>query len=178
MVGGRIGIQLSPLELLEKLSARVPSPRLHPVRQGGCLAPHSQLCAALTPTPRGPGVDQKARAVSARGGWARRLKRVLALDLTRCPKCPIGILRLIAPIPSRPVIRRILRPLKLAADPSPMAQARWSQGRFAEISPELSHVDTGSVAARVEDFLPFVNPNLSSFYPICTISSRRIRLAS
>ena len=29
-----------------------------------------------------------------------------------------------------------------------------------------------------EDFLPFVNPNLSFFYPICTTGSRRIRLAS
>ena len=28
------------------------------------------------------------------------------------------------------------------------------------------------------DFLPFVNPNLSIFYPICTTGSRRIRLAS
>ncbi len=29
-----------------------------------------------------------------------------------------------------------------------------------------------------EDFLPFVNPNLSFFYPICTTGSRRIRLVS
>ena len=29
-----------------------------------------------------------------------------------------------------------------------------------------------------EDFLPFVNPYLSFFYPICTTGSRRIRLAS
>ena len=28
------------------------------------------------------------------------------------------------------------------------------------------------------DFLPFVNPHLSIFYPICTTDSRRIRLAS
>jgi hypothetical protein len=28
------------------------------------------------------------------------------------------------------------------------------------------------------DFLPFVNPNLSNFYPICTTGSRCIRLAS
>ena len=29
-----------------------------------------------------------------------------------------------------------------------------------------------------EDFLPFVNPNLSIFYPICTTGLQRIRLAS
>ena len=28
------------------------------------------------------------------------------------------------------------------------------------------------------DFLPFVNPNLSNFYPICPTGSRCIRLAS
>jgi len=31
---------------------------------------------------------------------------------------------------------------------------------------------------QAEDFLPFVNPNLSIFYPICTTGSQRIRLAS
>ncbi len=36
----------------------------------------------------------------------------------------------------------------------------------------------GDGAGREKDFLPFVNPNLSNFYPICTIGSRRIRLAS
>ncbi len=34
------------------------------------------------------------------------------------------------------------------------------------------------VACLAEDFLPFVNPNLSNFYPICTTGSRRLRVAS
>src|SRR5215813_11295400 len=38
---GTTGIRLSPLELLEKLAALVPLPRMHLVRYGGCLAPHS-----------------------------------------------------------------------------------------------------------------------------------------
>jgi hypothetical protein len=29
-----------------------------------------------------------------------------------------------------------------------------------------------------EDFLPFVNPDLSNFYPICKTVSRRLRVAS
>ena len=33
---GTTGIKLSPLELLEKLAAIVPLPRVHPVRYGGC----------------------------------------------------------------------------------------------------------------------------------------------
>src|SRR5262249_46825482 len=40
---GTTGIRLSPLELLEKLAALVPLPRMHLVRYGGCLAPHSHL---------------------------------------------------------------------------------------------------------------------------------------
>jgi hypothetical protein len=34
---GTTGIKLSPLELLEKLAAPVPLPRLHLVRYGGCV---------------------------------------------------------------------------------------------------------------------------------------------
>ena len=37
---GTTGMRLSPLELLEKLAALVPLPRMHLVRSGGCLAPH------------------------------------------------------------------------------------------------------------------------------------------
>src|SRR5262249_7653487 len=40
---GTTGIRLAPLELLEKLAALVPLPRVHLVRYGGCLAPHSAL---------------------------------------------------------------------------------------------------------------------------------------
>ena len=48
---GTTGIRISPLELLEKLAALVPLPRLHLVRYGGCLAPHSRLHGAIIPTP-------------------------------------------------------------------------------------------------------------------------------
>ena len=49
---GTTGITLSPLELLEKLAALVPLPRVHLVRYGGCWAPHSRRRGAITPTPR------------------------------------------------------------------------------------------------------------------------------
>jgi hypothetical protein len=54
---GTTGIKLSPLELLEKLAAIVPLPRVHLVRYAGCLAPHSMLREAILPTPRQQGVD-------------------------------------------------------------------------------------------------------------------------
>ena len=67
---GTTGIRLSPLELLEKLAALVPLPRVHLVRSGGCLAPHSHLRGAIIPTPRQQGVDEpEASTESPRWSW-------------------------------------------------------------------------------------------------------------
>ena len=56
--------------------------------------------------------------------WARLLKRVFAIDMERCPVCQQGTLRIIAAIMERSVIQKILRYLKLAVDPPPIALAR------------------------------------------------------
>src|SRR5712691_6216893 len=66
---GTTGITLSPLELLEKLAAIVPLPRVHLVRYAGCLAPHSQLRGAIIPTPRQQGVEVP-EASSAAPHWS------------------------------------------------------------------------------------------------------------
>jgi hypothetical protein len=129
---GTTGIRLSPVELLEKLAALVPLPRVHLVRYGGCLAPHSHLRGALIPTPRQQGVEeQEDSTASPRWRWARLLKRVFAVDMARCPWCQRGSLRIIAAITQGEVIRKILRHLKLAVDPPPMAPARVRQAAFA-----------------------------------------------
>ena len=130
---GTTGIRLSPLELLEKLAALVPLPRVHLVRYGGCLAPHSHLRGAIIPTPRqqGHGRGGGRTPASPRWSWARLLKRVFALDMARCPWCQRGTLRIIAAITQGEVIRKILQHLKLAADPPPIAPARVRQEAFA-----------------------------------------------
>jgi Putative transposase/Transposase zinc-binding domain len=129
---GTTGIRLSPMELLEKLAALVPLPRVHLVRYGGCLAPHSHLRGAIIPTPRQQGVDEEqTETASPRWSWARLLKRVFALDMARCPWCQRGSLRIIAAITHGEVIRKILRHLKLAVDPPPIAPARLRQEAFA-----------------------------------------------
>jgi hypothetical protein len=129
---GTTGIRLSPVELLEKLAALVPLPRVHLVRYGGCLAPHSHLRGAIIPTLRQQGVDEEETDTgSPRWGWARLLKRVFALDMARCPCCQQGSLRIIATITQGEVIRKILRHLKLAADPPLIAPARVRQEAFA-----------------------------------------------
>src|SRR4029453_4235679 len=125
---GTTGTTLSPLELLEKLAALVPLPHVHLVRYGGCLAPHSHLRAAILPTPRQQGLDGEEMPRSTPyWPWARLLKRVFALEMGTCPWCQHGTLRLIAVITQGTVIRKILRHLKLAADPPPIAPARARQ---------------------------------------------------
>jgi Putative transposase/Transposase zinc-binding domain len=121
---GTTGIRLAPVELLEKLAALVPLPHVHLVRYGGCLAPHSHLRGSVIPTPRQQGVDAEMDTRSPYWSWARLLQRVFALDMARCPWCQQGMLRLIAVITQGEVIRKILRHLKLSADPPPIAQAR------------------------------------------------------
>jgi hypothetical protein len=101
------------------------------LRYGGCSAPHSRLRGAITPTPRQQGVEgDDATPGSPCWGWARLLKRVFALDLATCPFCRQGALRILAAITQAEVIRKILRHLKLAADPPPIAPARSHQEAF------------------------------------------------
>jgi hypothetical protein len=129
---GTTGIKLSPRELLEKLAALVPLPRMHLVRYGGYLAPHSHLRGAIIPTPRQQGMeDEEPDTGSPRWSWARLLKRVFAVDMTRCPYCQRGALRIIAAITQGEVIQKILRHLKLASDPPMIAPARVRQEAFA-----------------------------------------------
>jgi hypothetical protein len=149
---GTIGITLAPLERLEKLAALVPLPRLHLVRYGGCLAPHSQLRRLITPTLGQQGVAApEAGSASPHWSWARLLKRVFACDLEHCPACGRGTLRLIATLTQADVLRTMLRPLTRAAEPPPLAEARVGQATCAWASPEpdsaFSHVPWGPVVA-------------------------------
>ena len=129
---GLLFLRLLPLELLEKLAALVPLPRVHLVRYGGCLAPHSSLRGAIIPTPRQQGVEDEATDTgSLRWSWAQLLQRVFALDIARCPCCQQGSLRIIAAITQGEVIRKILQHLKLAVDPPLIAPAHVRQEAFA-----------------------------------------------
>ena len=125
---GTTGIRLSPLELVEKLAALIPLPHVHLVRYGGCLAPHSHLRSSVILTPRQQGVDAEE---TPRGTpywtWGRLLGRGFDLEMATCPWCHQGTLRLIAVITQGEVIRKILRHLKLTADPPPIAPARPCQ---------------------------------------------------
>ncbi len=125
---GTTGITLSPLELLEKLAALVPLPRVHLVRYGGCLAPHSKFRDVIIPTPHQWGVDgDETKTGTPYWHWARLLGRIFNLDMATCPFCRCDSLRIIAAITQESVITRILRHLKLASVPPPIAPARCRQ---------------------------------------------------
>jgi hypothetical protein len=56
---------------------------------------------------------------------------VFTLDMARCPWCQRGAPRITAAITHGEVIQKILRHLKLAVDPPPIAPARVRQEAFA-----------------------------------------------
>jgi hypothetical protein len=119
------------LELLEKLAVLVPLPRAHLVCYAGCLATHSKLRAVIIPTPRQQGVDgYESKTGTPYWNWARLLGRIFDLDMASCPFCCHGALRIIAAIAHESVITRILRHLKLASVPPPIAPARCRQEKF------------------------------------------------
>ena len=119
---GTTHIVLEPLDLMARLAALVPPPRMHLTRYHGVLAPHSQLRAAVTPAHRGRGAAQPPPADLATPptprhlamSWARRLKRVFGVEIDPCARCG-GKLRIIASIEEPAVIARILAHLEKTA---------------------------------------------------------------
>jgi hypothetical protein len=72
-----------------------------------------------------------SRGVAAR----RRLKRVFAIDMAHCPVCQQSQRRIIAAITERRVIQTILRHVKLAVAPPPIAPAQQAAFAWAFSSP-------------------------------------------
>jgi hypothetical protein len=138
---GRTDIVLSPLQLLERLVAFVPPPRMHRHRYHGVLAPHAGLRAAVvaigrslgqTPSPTDPGptplasgsLDEPPRSASpARIRWAVLLARIYEVLPLLCPACG-GSMRILAFLTDPPVLSAILLHLDLPDRPPPLAPAR------------------------------------------------------
>jgi hypothetical protein len=113
---------LEPLDLMARLAALVPPPRMHLTRFHGVFAPHSQLRAAVTPAHRGVGskgqgdqaTDQPITPRHVAMTWAQRLKRVFGIDIDTCARC-YGNLKVIASIEEPEVIARILAHIQKTA---------------------------------------------------------------
>ena len=89
---------MSPLEVMQRLAALVPRPRLHLIRFHGVLAPNAKLRALVVPqevpqVPETPAQQAKPAACEAncahhravRQSWSKLLKRVFDFDLEHCP---------------------------------------------------------------------------------------------
>ncbi len=115
---GTTHILLEPGELLERLAALTPRPRINLIICSGLFAGHAsgrEAAVARAAEPPGrthqastPPDDQEAKAPRRRQHrWADLMRRALECDVLRCPRCP-GRLRFIATIESPEAIRRIL----------------------------------------------------------------------
>ena len=128
---GTTDVVFSPHELIEKLAARVPPPRVHLIRNHGVLAPHATDRAQIVP---GPGTTEGGAATGThtpaqsgarvqRLAWAQLLARVFAVDVTLCPSCG-GRMHWVAALTDPGSIRTYLTGVGLPADPPVIAPAR------------------------------------------------------
>jgi len=97
---GTTHLVMSPLEIMQRLAALVPRPRLHLIRFHGVLAPNAKLRAQVVPqvVPQKPEPPAQAAPPAeceatcahhrpVRLSWAKLLKRVFEIDTAHCPNC-------------------------------------------------------------------------------------------
>ncbi len=147
---GTYQLVLSPEELLEKLAALVPPPRLNLVRYHGVLAPNAADRAQIVPGPKeeveasaAPTSDGEGEPTPAqrrhRLAWAVLLARVFQFDVTECPACG-GRMKIVAAVTDARSIRRYLEGVGLPARAPPIAPAR--PRRQQELGLELAASQT------------------------------------
>ena len=119
----------TPLELLQRLTALIPRPRINLIRYHGILAPNAKDRGQVIPKNQNKTPTQEPQAQSSyRPSWAKLLKRVFAIDVSHCPACG-GAMKIVAAITDPGVIHKILTHLGLSPQPPPRAQARYSTGQ-------------------------------------------------
>ncbi len=131
---------LDPVDLVARLAALLPPPKMHGLTYCGIFGPAAKDRAAIVPSPQErppdcprpsppesaeptPRPEAGERRARKRLSWASLLERCFAVDVTRCGKCG-GAMRLIALIEDRAVAKKILDPLGLRSTAPPLASAR------------------------------------------------------
>jgi hypothetical protein len=136
---GTEAIVLSPMDLIARLCALVPPPRMHMTRFFGVLCSAHKVRSEVVPTPeRDPELqlpvqlsllepDGTAPAPppspdppphSGRHPWAWLLRRVFKVDVTVCPRCR-GRMRIVEVALTAATIDRVLARQGLCAQPPP-----------------------------------------------------------
>jgi hypothetical protein len=114
---GTTKIVLTSIELVEKLAALVPPPRVNQVRYFGVFAPRSKMRDRILPASddtASDGGDERAPC-EHRQRWAILMRRVFNIDVLECPKCK-SQMQQIAFITQPGVIQRILKSVGHPAD--------------------------------------------------------------
>jgi Putative transposase len=121
---------LTPLELINKVAALVPPPRVHCHRYYGVLAPKAPLRAAVTalapvpvPAPAAGTPDAAPHRAAARNRWAMLLARIDAVLPLTCSFCGAEM-RIIAFITAPATVRRMLEHCGEPTRPPRCAPAR------------------------------------------------------
>ena len=131
--GGNHPLVLTPLELLDRMAALVPPPRIHRHRYFGVLAPNSPLRTAVTAlapaattAPRAANAQPAAEPAhprAARYAWALLVARIYEVFPLVCPLCGADM-RIIAFIVDTAIVRDILAHLGEPTAPPRIAPAR------------------------------------------------------
>ena len=154
---GTTALKLTPMELMERLVALVPRPRVHLTRYHGVLGPHYKYRKQIVPKPPELKLVQDHEIIEPKQlelkkkniPWARLLARVFGIDVETCSKCG-GKMRIIAAIEDSKVIRKILEHIGLDTKPPRLTPAR---------GPPLteSHLKDDFFQQHFEDFHSFLS---------------------
>jgi hypothetical protein len=106
---GRTALVMTPLELLARLAAILPAPRLALRRQLGVFSPGSPDRRKIMPAPApSQSCHPSARSAPTRVPWAELLRRVWHIEALRCEHCG-GRLRPVAVVQDLAEAERYLR---------------------------------------------------------------------
>jgi len=144
---GTSAVIFEPQDLLAKLAALVPAPRVHLVRFHGILGPAAAWRPLIIPTAAAASTEsaaakgnsivlpesvdaataecaeQKSAVQRCRNySWAQLMKRVFAIDVLQCDRCG-GVMRIIATIHPPDTTRKILDCLGLPSRAPPLTPA-------------------------------------------------------
>jgi hypothetical protein len=128
---GTTAMKLTPMELMERLVALVPKPKIHLTRYHGVLGPHYKYRKQIVPKPPqlklvpDNQITEESQPDTKRKNipWAKLLARVFNIDVELCINCG-SKMKIIAAIEDPKIIRQILDHMGLPSKPPPVHPAR------------------------------------------------------